>query len=372
MTKVLFFINTLGCGGAETVLVETANSLDRKKYDVTVQTITDAGVNKQKLVPHIKYKSIIRCRNPVLKYIWTQIVMKLLGAKYIYRFFVQDNYDYEIAFLEGWPTKVISHSTNKNAKKYAWVHTDLNAFPDSYRAYGSEQKEGEAYRRFDRIFCVSECARSELLKKYRLDENKLRVVYNILDDQAIRNAAKEENPLPLVTRPLLISVGRLIPQKGYERLLRVHHRLIEEGLQHTLVILGDGPQKENLSDYIHQNSLSATALLMGYQPNPHKYVSRADLFVCSSMAEGYSMVISEAVLCGTPVISTDVTGVREPLDCPRCSMVIDNTEAAIYCALRDLLLNPEKLKGLRQEMDKRASGLTKHHLLNEFEGKVFM
>ncbi len=372
MTKILFFINTLGVGGAESVLVETVNSLDKEKYDITVQTITDTGPCKQKLAPHIRYKSIIRCKNPVLYSIWIQILFRLCGAKFMYRFFVKEDYDYEIAFLEGWPTKVISCSTNRKGKKIAWVHTDLCAFPDSYRAYGSEQKEENAYRKFDKVFCVSECARLALKKKYNLDESRLGVVYNIIDEQAIREKAKEEIHLKSVTRPVFISVGRLIPQKGYERLLRIHRRLIHEGLSHTLLILGDGPQREMLDRYICENNLSDTARLLGYQPNPHKYVSKADVFICSSVAEGYSTAVTEAVICGVPVVSTDVAGAREPWDAPRCSIIIDNDEDALYHTLKELLAHPEKLETLRQNTQQRISNLTKKHLVAEFERKVFL
>ena len=370
--KILFLIGTLGVGGAERVLVDLVNSLDPTKYQITVQTLIDIGEKKETLLPHIRYRSIIRCKSSFLRDIATKILLKILPARFTYHAFIKDSYDCEIAFLEGFPTKILACSDNPYGKKYAWVHTDLNAFPDSYRAYGSEEKEGKAYRKFDRVFCVSEGVKAAIQNKYALDNAMVDVVYNVMDDKAIRNRAKEASPFLPAIRPYFISVGRLIELKGYERLLRVHCRLIREGLTHSLAIIGDGPLKAILSDYIEKNNLSETAFLLGYQDNPHKFVKEADLFICSSLAEGYSTAVGEAVLVGTPVLSTDVTGAREPVACPRCSMVIDNDEEALYQALKSLLLEPEGLHALRCDAELRQRLLKKDYLLAEFEKKVLM
>ena len=370
--KILFLIGTLGVGGAEKVLIDLVNNLDPQKYQITVQTLIDIGEKRAALSPNIRYRSIVRFKSGFLRDIATKILLKILPARFIYRAFVKDGYDCEIAFLEGFPTKILAYSDDPKGKTYAWVHTDLNAFPDSYRAYGSEEKEGRAYRKFDRIFCVSEGVKTAIQKKYALDDATLDVVYNIMDDKAVYDGIKETSDFLPAIRPYFISVGRLIEQKGYERLLRVHRRLIGEGLFHTLAIIGDGPLKETLVDYIEKNSLSETAFLLGYQSNPHKYVKDADLFVCSSLAEGYSTAVGEAVLSGTPVLSTDVAGAREPFRSPRCSIVIDNDEEALYDALRALLQNPKELVALRSGLEARQEGLRKDFLLAEFEKKVLM
>lgn len=371
MKKVLFLINTLKAGGAEKVLVDTVNSLDPAKYQITVQTVLDAGEYRNNLSGHIRYKSMIRTRNALLRRIMVNLLFKLLGAGLTYRLFVADGYDYEIAFLEGQPTKILSRSGSRSARRYAWVHTDLNSNPNSVRAYGSPEGEAAAYESFDKVICVSESVRSEFLKKYPVDEARVDVLYNIVDDRAICEAAREAALLPGGVKPVLICVGRLVPQKGFDRLLKVHLRLIREGFAHSLVIVGDGEQREMLQSFVNENGLSDTVTFLGYQSNPHKYVSRADLFVCSSYAEGYSTVVSEAVLCGTPVLSTDVAGAREPVTNPRCSIIVENSEKALYEGLRALLQDPEKLKALTEDAHFRRASLRKEHLLAEFERKLF-
>lgn len=371
MKKVLFLINTLNGGGAEKVLVDTVNNLDHTKYDITVQTVFDEGVYKAKLSKIINYKTIILSKNKLIKRILSRVLFTSLVIHLTYRFFIEKQYDYEIAFLEGLPTKIISKSTSKKAKKYAWVHTDLNSFPDSYKAYGTEAKEEEAYRSFDKIFCVSDAVRNEFLKKYKIPEQRVKTLYNVIDDTQILKKSHENTVLTTTIKPLFVTVGRLVTQKGYERLLRVHHRLINEGYEHALMIIGSGELHDTLADYIKENNLTKSAFLMGFQSNPHKYVSTADMFICSSIAEGYSMVVSEAVICGTPVLSTDVAGIREPIENPRYSVVVENSEQALYEGIRTILIHPEKLDVYKNELYKKQVYLKKDFLISEFEREVF-
>lgn len=372
MKKILFLINTLNAGGAEKVLVDVVNSLDTQKYLVTVQTVLDGGENKRFLSPVIRYKTMIRTKNVCLRRMLSALYLKILGAGFIYRLFVKERYDYEIAFLEGQPTRIISKSTNRMAKKYAWIHTDLNAYPNSMLAYGSQDREEEAYRAFDKVICVSEDVKREFLRKYRINQNRVEVLYNIIDDTAIAERAREQVQLPVNAKPVFISVGRMVPQKGYDRLLRVHQRLIREGYRHSLVLIGDGEQRAALSAFVQANGLSDTVTFLGYQSNPYKYVSRSDLFICSSYAEGYSTVVSEAVLCDTPVLSTAVSGANEPQNCPRCSIVVDNNEDALYESLKDILEDPGKLMALHDDLEQRKATLRKDHLVAELERRLFL
>lgn len=371
MKKVLFLIGSLQGGGAEKVLVDTVNALDPEKYDITLQTLFDEGVYKEKLSDHVRYKTVVSCKIPLLRKVLAKTLFYLINTRFVYKLFVQDEYDYEIAFLEGLSTKILSASTNKRAKKYAWVHIDLQAMPGSVHAYGSEQKEAAAYKRFDRVFCVSKGVEQAFRGKYPSVSTEVSTLYNILDDKAITEKAREAVKLPAATGLCFISVGRLTEQKGYARLLRVHKRLMEEGHKHSLVIMGRGELYQDHANYIRENGLDQSAYLLDFQENPYQYVSKADLFVCSSYSEGFSTVVSEAILCGTPVISTDVPGSREPEEMPRCSVIVDNDEDALYEALRDILKNPEKLEQFRKELPERQAFFRRENLLATFEREVF-
>ena len=371
MKKVLFLVGSLHGGGAEKVLVDTINHLDRKKYQITIQTLFDEGIFKKELLSHIRYKTIITCSPGICRRIVAKILFFVLGPRITYRWFIRDEYDYEIAFLEGLPTKIISESTNPKARKIAWVHTDLEKFPDSSRAFGSERKEAEAYNRFDQIFCVSGAVMRAFLNKYPMVKIPTDVLYNVIDEEKIIMESQRPVVLPTNIKPCFISAGRLVEQKGYDRLLRIHKRLIEEGCVHSLIILGEGELFKELEAYILDNNLQNTAFLLGFKKNPYKYFNKADCFICSSYAEGFSTVISESVLCGTPVIGTDVAGNREPEEAPRCSLIVENDENALFEALLAVLKNPSILEQYRKELPERQAFLKKENLLSVFESKVF-
>lgn len=368
---MLFLIGALHGGGAEKVLVDTVSALDSEKYAITVQTLFGNRNDRETLPPNIRYKSIISCPAGILRRVIAKFLFFVLGAGTIYRLFVRDDYDYEIAFLEGMPTKILSASTNKKSRKIAWIHTDLKKFPNSYHAFGSQSAEAEAYNHFDKIFCVSKAVEDAFCSKYPSVVTPTSVLYNVLDDQAILKASTEPADFPTDRKPCFISVGRLIEQKGYDRLLKIHHRLIKEGFLHALIIVGDGKLYQELKKYIVDNNLQNTAFLLGFQKNPYKFISKADCFVCSSYAEGFSTVVSESVLCGTPVIATDVAGNREPEEMPRCSMIFENDEEAFYKAMRTIINQPEIINEYRKELPARQQFLQKKYLVESFENSVF-
>ena len=149
-------------------------------------------------------------------------------------------------------------------------------------------------------------------------------------------------------RPVLVSVGRLHPQKSYDRLLEAVKRLNEEGFGFDFYILGDGEEKEKLLQMKEDYHLDNVTFL-GNQKNPFKFMRQADLLVLSSLYEGLPTVVSEALICGTPVLSTEVAGVRELLK-EDDGLIVENSEEGIYQGLKDVLKDPEKLKAMKSKV----------------------
>ena len=144
------------------------------------------------------------------------------------------------------------------------------------------------------------------------------MIYNGLDIPRIRERASEElserEERSLYGRKLIVSVGRMTQQKGQWHLLKAVRKLRENGLPVLLLILGDGELRPALEEGVMTLGLSDSVSMPGFVENPYKYMARADLVVMSSVFEGFSNVILEALACGTPVISTDhETGAREIL-----------------------------------------------------------
>ena len=230
MIKILFFIETLKSGGAEKVMIDLVNHMDQTKFDITVQTVWPCDAKKY-LAPGIRYKSTYGSENKAnhLRY------RAEAESGLAYRLHIKDDYDIECAYIEMGPTKVLASSTNKKAKKLAWVHCDLSKKNENIDAFVS--KSGKQYRQYDEVICVSETARESFRKMFG-DTPPSRVLYNVFDDKEIHRKAKE--PLEIQTNgtlPIVAAVGRLSKEKGYDRLLRVSRRLLDDGIKHFLRLL---------------------------------------------------------------------------------------------------------------------------------------
>lgn len=365
MKKILFLINTLRCGGAEKVLIDLANNLSPEKFDITIQTIDNSGSFINRLSKNVRYKTINNKRG-ILKKVFGHLLTFNISAKSIYKKYIDDNYDVEIAFLEGLPTKIISASTNVNATKIAWVHMDLIKYFDSLSVYRDFEENRNCYCKFDKIACVSESVKEKFIERFGNPGNDIQTVYNVVVDKEIRRKGNESLFNVKHDYPVMISCGRLCKQKGFDRLLRIHRKLIDENVKHYLWLIGDGEERKEFESYISENGLTKTVTIWGYQDNPYKYIKNADLFVCSSVAEGFSTVVTESAILGTPVISTEVAGAREPIECPRCYKVVNNDEESLYTAIKQLLTDKEEY----DKAKRYTAGVSQYFKMEEYLKKV--
>ena len=106
---------------------------------------------------------------------------------------------------------------------------------------------------------------------------------------------------------------------------------------------------------------------MGFLKNPYALMKNMDLFVCSSRAEGYSLVIAEALVLGLPVISTDCAGPNELLDNGKYGILVDNNESALYNGICDLINSPENIITLRNKSFQRCDFFNIYNTIQAFE-----
>jgi len=149
----------------------------------------------------------------------------------------------------------------------------------------------------------------------------------------------------------LIAAGTLKQVKGFDRLLKIAKRLVENRFNFHLYLLGIGPMQNELEEYIKSNNLCDAVSLLGYDTNPYKYISKCDLFVCSSYSEGFSTAATEALIVGTPVVTVEVSGMKEMLgENNEYGVVTDNDEDALYEGIKKML----STEGMLEDYAKRA------------------
>lgn len=338
--KVLFLIQDLKHGGAEKVLVNLANNLDKSVFDVTIKTLFDTGVNKGYIGPDVKYI-------PGLKWEFrgNTHIIRHIPQKWLYKFFVKEDYDVIVAFLEGNATRVLSGCTDGKTKRVAWVHIEMKSIKTSF---SSGQVAAEAYSAFDKIVCVSNTVKIAFEKAAKRTFDNACVLYNVNETEQITEKSKEAvDDLSFNADEInLVSVAKLVPAKGYDRLIPVIARINSEtpGKKLHLYLLGIGEQKPELERIIAENNAERFVTFLGFKKNPYKYVKAADLYVCSSRREGFSTAVTEALVVGTPVVSTNCSGAVELLgENNEYGIVVENSEQGIYEGIKEMIAD-EKYK----------------------------
>lgn len=354
--KILFLIHDLQCGGAERVLVNLVNNLDQEKYDITVQTLFDVGILRNRLNSNIHYiggfKKMFR-GNVTLS--------KLLTPKQLCKMLIKDDYDVAIAYLEGQCCRIISAY---EGKKIAWNHIEHETQEIIAKSFRSFEEAKNCYSSFDKIACVAKTVEDNFNSYFHL-EDKTQVIYNVIDKDEIIEKSKEPQDLIIPNGDCfnIVSVGRLYNnQKGFDRLVKIHYQLQENGICNKLYIIGGGPDKQKLEEMITDDSV----VLTGFVDNPFKYVKNADLFVCSSHKEGYSTAVTEALILGVPVISTEVSGAKE-LVSNGCGAVCANNEEALYNAIKQALTNKNLLAEYKQNAKLRSKRILPEYYIEMFD-----
>ncbi len=350
MKKVLFLIHDLGHGGAEKVLVNLVNNMDRTVFDITVIALFGGGVNEQFLAPHIHYRAVFK-----KEFRGNSHIMKLFSPRQLHQWFIKDKYDIEVSYLEGPATRVVSGCADANTKLVSWVHCTMKTKESLTKGYRSFEEVQACYARMNQMVFVSNDVRDVFLEQ-GVYTGQTCVLYNVNESTKIVKASKEEIPEPFSEGQLhMVGVGKLVPNKGFDRMLRIVKRLVFENYPVHMHILGVGPQQVEFEQYIAENDLSSCVTLHGYQTNPYQYVAKADVFVCSSYEEGFSTAATEALIVGTPVCTVEVSGMKEMLgEDDEYGVVVPNDEDALCEAIKRFIDEPDRLTHYTVQAIKRG------------------
>ena len=343
--RIIFIIPTLMNGGAERVLLNLVNNMDYDKFDVSLKTVMDVGRYKEKLDKRVHYSYMFSsfrrgCR------LW----FMLKSPERCFKKYIGGGYDIVVSYLEGMTARIVSGCNAKNVKKIAWIHIELlsdKMFSTGFRTINEAKK---CYKKFDNIICVSQTVKKSFEKISGITNNTS-VLYNTNDVSNIL-ALKDEDVNDVVfSRRMcnICSVAKIQLSKGFDRLARIQKKLIENGYNTHIYIIGVGTEQKKIQTYLKAKGISNTFTFLGYKENPYKYMSKCDLYVCSSRREGFSTAVTEALIIGLPVISTRCSGAEELLGCNNeYGIVTDNDEESLYLGIKDIIGSPSKLNKYKQ------------------------
>lgn len=346
--KILIRIGSLRHGGAEKVLVTFLKNLPQDKYEIDLLLNLYSGkylsevpkwiniiyLNKGEMITtnriqdipkkatRVIYQNLLKKR-PFLLY-----KGKLKGKKY----------DIEFAAIHGMRDEILN-SPLQSSKKIVWIHNDLSQLKEY------TEIEIKKFFGFDKIMVISEKIEKLFLDLAENETQKQKIVkiYNPLDTEEILSKAdKPFNNYEFDEKvPTFISVGTVFPQKGFDRLLKVHKKLLNEGFRHKILIVGDGYDFENIKKLKTELHLDHTATMLGFSDNPYPYFKNADFYILSSRYEGFPTVLFEAITLKKKIIATEVSGVREMLNDGELGLIVENSEEGIYSGMKKALVNSQ-------------------------------
>lgn len=370
MKKILFMCINMNIGGTEKALLTMLNEIDDSKYDITLLMLEEYGGFLNEIPSFVKvkyvdeYKSIKPFVNEPPKILIKRLIKNkayLTGLStllnysiskitnnisYYYKYILKNikgiDEEYDLAVAYSGPMDFITYfvlNKIKAKKKVQWIHFDITKI-------GFNRKFAKKnYKKFDKIFVVSEEGKEKLINLIPALNNKVEAFFNIISCNLIENMSKNEKSFnDLFDGVRILTVGRLSKEKGQELTINVLARLKNEGYKVRWYCIGDGPEKDNYRNRIKRLDIENDYILLGSKLNPYPFMKDCDIYVQPSKHEGYCITLGEARCFNNPIITTNFTGANEQIKNEITGLVCDISEEGVYKSVKRLL-DDKKLYG---------------------------
>ncbi|MGG2060239.1 glycosyltransferase [Priestia megaterium] len=386
--KIVFMIINMNVGGTEKALLNMISEIPKDKYDITILMLEEYGgflnsipreVNVEYLNEYKKIKDVLN--NPphitslnlfkkgkvleAFKLSIVHLLSKITKDRSIFFQHVLKKYpvlkgEYDMAVAYAGPMDFISYFIVNNIrakKKIQWVHFDIT------KIGFNKQFASKIYNKFDKIFVVSEEARSKFVKMVPQLKEKSEVFLNIVSPNIIHNQSKEGKGFKDSFDGLrILTVGRLTIEKGQDLAIQALSKLIKHGYKVKWYCIGEGNSKGKYEKLVERYNLHEHFIFLGANPNPHPYINQCDIYVQPSRYEGYCITIMEARCLKKPIVTTDVNGAREQIVNEENGLIVGIDENEIYKAV-------EKLINSKELRNKFSSNLSNENFNSAIEMK---
>ena len=314
--KVLILHGHLSMGGEERVLLSVLKNLVELNYDVDLLITWNHGENnlfENEIPEKVNYKFLFdnyNGKNKLIKEIY-RIRAKAAYLKKVEKIIKENKYDVIIDYS----SNLLKYNNfDIKVPVFAWIHFSLT-FGEKLSADKIE-KYKKQYKKYDKILAICDTMKDEFVEILGMDKNKVELVYNPIDLEAIRKKAenidkKYENYLK---QDYFLQVSRLTEQKQPEHLVDIYYKLKQRGIKEKLYFIGNGEKVELIKQKIKEYKLQNDVILLGQIENPYPFFKNAKLFVHTGKYEGLPTVLLESLAFGTPVVAYDCpTGPKDIL-----------------------------------------------------------
>lgn len=322
--KVFIAIHQLNIGGAQKALLSALNAIDYDKNDVTLYVRKDRLdllplVNKNVSKIIINKDKTKYYRKPYTAF-WTGVsfLQKLLKMdtkkteekirnyiiksqiKYEKKHYFSDNVEYDVAisYIQGYTAKMVADNI-KAKKKVLFYHDSTDSL---------HKLHNEVFKRYDRIYCVSQGAMQTITSFYPQFSEKINYIENFVDYKKIREDAKAFEPEYDKDKLILCSCGRMTKVKGFDLAVKSAKILKDNGIDFKWYFISDGVERKGIEKLVLENDLNDKITITGLLDNPYPYIKNCDIYVQPSYEESFGLAIIEAMILNVPVVSTATVG----------------------------------------------------------------
>lgn len=358
--KILFVIESLRIGGAEKSLLTILNLLDYTKYEVDLFLFKHNGdflpmipsqvhlleesksykifSDNRKMSP-LKFLTKLDFKKVYHSSIWLfqTLISKIkkeklyIGWNHVKYFFdtIEKEYDTSIAFLER-KTIYFNIDKVKSKNKIGFIHNDYSIYPYD------DKLDRYYFKYYNKIATVSEHCKDVLIQIFPEYKDKFMVIKNMVSKELIKKLSQEK----IINNKLdknsikIVSVGRLVKQKGFDQAIIICKKLVENNINIQWYIIGEGEERNHLESLIKGYQLENNIFLVGADTNPYKWINIADIYVQPSRFEGYGITVAEAKTLNKPIVASDIPEFRE---------LLSNEKGLLSKNINDFVTNIEKI-----------------------------
>lgn len=327
MKTILFIIPALTGGGSERVMINIITNIDYNKFKPILAILKKEGPFLKDIPKNIDIIDL-KCKRTrysflkVAKLIWDlkpDIMLSTLGHLNLLIAILIKILPSRICYIARESSTV---SLRNKTEKYPWLYNIL------YR---------KIYKNFDKIICQSKGMKNDLELNFNINGKKIEVIHNPVDFAKIENYKYESDNSISSYKDYVVSAGRLLPHKGFDRLIKAFSLIKNSNLQ--LIILGEGEEKERLITIAKEANVGERVKLIGFQDNPFKYYYHAKLFLLGSYLEGFPNVVLEANACGIPAVCFKCPGVDEIISDGINGFVVNRDDNQLFADTVENALN---------------------------------
>ena len=337
-------MESMELGGAERSLITLLSRFDYDKYDVDLFLFHHSGELLDKIPSKVnllpapkKYNIFLQNR----KLSWMNLLLKgyikhsvsmcfylagvlysrikkeplYIGWKYVKELFdnIEKEYDVSISYLE---RKTMYFNVDRvNAKrKIGFIHNNYEKYPYD------KQLDNFYFQFFDYIPTVSCHCKNVLMGLFPEYKQKFVVIPNMVSKEEIVALSKEKitENINFGTSKKIVSVGRLVKQKGFDLAIAICKKLIDNGYDVKWYVIGEGEERKILETLIKENQLENYFFLVGADKNPYKWMRIADVYVQPSRFEGFGITVAEAIALKKPIVASNIPEFRVLLNNKKC------------------------------------------------------